>query len=190
MSAAWAAGTPRTAPPAGWCLACRPSSSGHTHMPALEWPACIRRETEQERCYQTCSKGGRSRHQTTTPVQLRDVALCKHHLCCQDKFTVWYQMPQLPCEGSKELNHCASNKERANIHTLAPALKLPQITLWTNMPDRWGDGRTSPALVKMHERSPYGREYVQRLFVLAAPGLDNTWYSATKATQGTDLLPD
>lgn len=37
-SAAWAVGTPRTAPPAGWCLACQLSSSGRTHTPALEWP--------------------------------------------------------------------------------------------------------------------------------------------------------
>lgn len=82
------------------------------------------------------------------------------------------------------------SKERANTSTLAPALKLQQITLWTNMPDGRGDGATSPALVKARERSPYGEEYVQRLFVLAVPGLDKTWYSATKATQGTDLSPD
>lgn len=185
MSAAWAAGTPKTAPRAGWCLACLLSSSGRTHTPASEWPVCVRRETEQERCYQIYSK-----IKTATPVQLRDVDCANIHLCCQDKFTVWYQMPQLPCEGSRELNQYVSNKERANIHTLAPALKPPQITPWTNMPDRRGDGRTSPAFVKMHERSPYGREYVQRLFVHVAPGLDKTWYSATKATQGADLLFD
>lgn len=52
--------------------------------------------------------------------------------------------------------------------TLAPAFKkqnkkTPPITL----NDRGGDGRTSPATVKMLERSPYGWVYVQRLFVLA-----------------------
>lgn len=81
-------------------------------------------------------------------------------------------MPQFACEGSTELNQYVSNKEQANIHTLAPALKPPPITAWINMNDSRGDGRTSPSLVKMHERSPYGREYVQRLFVLA--GLHKT----------------
>ncbi len=153
MSAAWAAGTPRIAPPAGLCPSCLLSSSECTRMPALEWPVCTRGETEQERCYQIYSRGWRGEHQTVTPALLRDVTCANIQLCCSDKFTVWYQMPQLPWEGSTELNQRVFNKERANIHTLAPALKPPEITPWTNIPDRRGDGRTSPALVKMHERS-------------------------------------
>lgn len=185
-SAAWAAGTPRTAPPAGWCLACQLSSSGRTRTPASEWPE----EQRSRDAIRSTVKVGEASVETTTPVRLRDVACANIHLCCQDESTVWYQMAQLPREGSRELNQCVSNKARANTHTLAPALKPPRITPWTNMPDRRGDGGTSLALVKMHDRSPYGQEYVQRLFVLAAPGLDKTRYSATKATQGTDLSPD
>lgn len=43
-SAAWAAGTPRRAPPAGWCHACQPSSSVCTRTPALKWPVSIERD--------------------------------------------------------------------------------------------------------------------------------------------------
>lgn len=58
--------------------------------------------------------------------------LCKHTLLWQIEH---YQMPQLPCEGSRELNELVSNKECANMHTLAPVLP-PEITPWINMPDR------------------------------------------------------
>lgn len=78
-------------------------------------------------------------------------------------------MPQLPCEGNRELNELVSNKECANMHTLVPVLP-PEITPWINMPDRreWGE-----RVVKMHERSPYGwRVCAQKLFVLA--GLHKT----------------
>lgn len=50
-------------------------------------------------------------------------------------------MPPLPCEGSRELNELVLNKERANMHTLAPVLP-PEITPWINMPDRREQGGT------------------------------------------------
>lgn len=64
--------------------------------------------------------------------------LCKHMLLWQIER---YQMPQLPCQGSRELNELVFNKERANMHTLAPVLP-PEITPWINMPDRREWGRT------------------------------------------------
>lgn len=79
MSAAWAVGTPKTTLLGGWCLACQLSSSGHTHMPAWEWPVCIQEQTEQ-RCNQICIKGGTCRHQNSTPVQLHDTA-CANNTC-------------------------------------------------------------------------------------------------------------
>lgn len=48
--------------------------------------------------------------------------------------------PHCPARGSGELNELLSNKECANMHTLAPVLP-PEITAWINMPDRreWGE---------------------------------------------------
>lgn len=192
MSAAWAAGTPRTEPQAGWCLAYQLSSSGHTHMPALEWPVCIYAyiwREKKKRCSLIYSKRGRSKYQATAPVKLHDVAYANiTYVVKINSASDKIRCPNYHVRVEKNWISASLIKESKHTHT---STCLKTALNHTVNKYAWQEWRgASLALVKMHERSPYGEEYVQKLFVLATPGLDKTWYSAAKATQWTDLLSD